>query len=318
MSFRILSIFGLLLAVSLVVFPQKPTETQQGYLIGPGDVVVGKVLGEPQFDFESTVDPDGRLSIPFVDQPVAAACKTELELKNDVGKLLGKYLKVPQLSVRVTQRNSRPPVSISGAVQTQQQVNLTRRAYLFELISLVGGPTEKASGTVQVFRTRPPVCGDAAAIAEWKAGAAEGMGVPSQVYSLSSLRQGRDESNPEIFAGDIVIVQKAAQVYMTGEVRTPGPIDIPEGGLPLTQAVAMSSGLTREAKFKSIKVYRRKQGSLNPDVLVANFEGIRKGTEKDLILQPFDIVEVGKAAKKFTDYLLDFVVGLPNRIPIAY
>jgi hypothetical protein len=53
-------------------------------------------------------------------------------------------------------------------------------------------------------------------------------------------------------------------------------------------------GLTREAKSKTIKIYRRKQGSTKPDVLVANFEGIRKGTEKDLILQPFDIVEVGK------------------------
>jgi len=318
MSFRIF--FGVILfaSVSFRMFAQKPPEPQQGYLIGPGDVIVGKVLGEAQFDFEATVDPDGRMSIPFVDQPVPAACKTELELKGDVTKLLARYLKVPQISIRVTQRNSRLPVSIYGAVQQQRQVDLTRRAHLLELISLVGGVTEKAGGMIQVFRTKPPVCADDKAIAEWRAGTTEGMGIPSQMYSLASLRQGRDEANPEIFAGDIIVVQKAAPVYVMGEVRQPGTWDIPEGGLPLTQAIAMSNGLTREAKSKTIKIYRRKQGSTNPDVLVANFEGIRKGTEKDLILQPFDIVEVGKSPKKFTDYLLDFVVGLPNRIPIAY
>ena len=138
------------------------------------------------------------------------------------------------------------------------------------------------------------------------------------MYSLSSLRMGLEEANPEIFPGDIIVVQKASPVYITGEVRKPGEFDIPEGGLALTQALAMASGMTREAKSKSVKVYRRKTGSPNPEVLIANFEGIRKGTEPDLILAPFDIVEVGKAPKKFTDYLIEFATGIPNRIPITY
>lgn len=301
-----------------IVFGQTAPEPQQPYLIGPGDVVIGKVLGESQFDFEGAVDPDGRLTIPFVDQPIIAACKTELQLRSDVTKLLGKYLKVPQVSVHVKERNSRPPVSLYGEVRQQQQVNLTRRAKLLELIALVGGVTERAGGMIQVFRTKPPICGSEEAIAEWKAAIPEGMGIPSQMYSLSSLRMGLEEANPEIFPGDIIVVQKAAPVYITGEVRKPGEFDIPEGGLALTQALAMASGMTREAKSKSVKVYRRKTGSPNPEVLVANFEAIRKGTEPDLILAPFDIVEVGKAPKKFTDYLIEFATGIPNRIPITY
>ena len=318
MSLRFLTISACLLLAVSSIFAQKPPEPQQSYLIGAGDVVVGKVLGEPQFDFESAVDPDGRLAIPFVDQPITAACKTELQLRSDVTKLLGKYLKIPQVSIHVKERNSRPPVSLYGEVRQQQQVNLSRRAKLLELIAFVGGVTERAGGMIQVFRTRPPICGSDAAIAEWKAGIPEGMGIPSQMYSLSSLRMGLEEANPEIFAGDIIVVQKAAPVYITGEVRKPGEFDIPEGGLALTQALAMASGMTREAKSKSVKVYRRKTGSPNPEVLIANFEGIRKGTEPDLILAPFDIVEVGKAPKKFTDYLIEFATGIPNRIPITY
>ena len=61
------------------------------------------------------------------------------------------------------------------------------------------------------------------------------------MFTLSALREGREDANPEIFAGDIIYLHKAAPVYVTGEVVKPGELNIPEGGLPLTQAIAMSS-----------------------------------------------------------------------------
>lgn len=284
-----------------------------GYMIGPGDEITGKILGEPQFDFVATVDEDGRIEVPFFEQPVQAKCKSERELRADVTKLLSKYLKNPQASIRVTQRNSRPPVSVYGEVRQQQQFTLTRRVYLLELISYAGGETEKSGGVIQVFRTRPPMCGEGDGTTNWVGG---GPDSPSRLFSLAGMRQGDEKANPEILPGDIIIVQKASPVYITGEVIRPGEISIPEGGLPLTQAVAMASGITREAKTKNIKVYRRKEGAGEPEVLIANFDRIKRGEEKDVMLQPFDIVEVDKAPKKFTDYLLEFATGLPNRVPI--
>ncbi|HMJ08699.1 MAG TPA: SLBB domain-containing protein [Pyrinomonadaceae bacterium] len=289
---------------------------QKGYLIGPGDEITGKVLGEPQFDFVATVDEDGKIEVPFFDKPILAKCRSEREMRSEISMLLSKYLRSPQASVRVTQRNSRPPVSIYGEVRQQQQVVLTRKAYLLELISFAGGVTEKSGGMIQVFRTRAPICAAPDAQNDWKAETSGGLDVPSRLYSLAALRQGHEAANPEIFAGDIIVVQKAAPVYVTGEVLRPGEMNIPEGGLPLTQAVAMASGITREAKTKNIKIYRRKIGSTEPQVLVANYDQIKKGEEKDIMLEPFDIVEVDKAAKKFTEYLLEFATGLPNRIPI--
>lgn len=310
----------MLLGLSQAIFAQAvppEADTQKGYLIGPGDEVTGKVLGETQFDFVSTVDEDGRIEVPFFDKPILAMCKTERELRVEVSKLLAKYLRGPQISVRVTQRNSRPPVSIYGEVYKQQQVNLTRKAHLLELISFAGGVTEKSGGMVQVFRTRPPLCGNGNVTSEWKPETDSVLDVPSRMYSLASLRQGREEANPEIVPGDIIIVQKAAPVYITGEIIRPGEMNIPEGGLPLTQAIAMASGITREAKTSNVKIYRRKAGSPQPEVIAVNYAMIKNGTEKDVMLEPFDIVEVGKASKKFTDYLLEFVVGVPGRIPIV-
>ncbi|MGI8812660.1 MAG: SLBB domain-containing protein [Pyrinomonadaceae bacterium] len=294
-----------------------PAEAQRGYMIGPGDEITGKILGEPQFDFVATVDEDGKIEVPFFDKPVMAKCRSERELRTDVTGLLARYLRSPQASIRVTKRNSRPPVSVYGEVRQQQQFNLERRSYLLELISAAGGVTEKSGGMVQVFRTRSPLCVAPNPQNDWKlADASNMLDVPSRLYSLASLRQGREESNPEIFPGDIIVVAKASPVYVTGEVLRPGEMNIPEGGLPLMQAVAMASGINRQAKTKNIKIYRRKPGSTDPEVIKVNYDDIKKGARKDVMLEPFDIVEVDKSPKKFTDYLIEFATGIPNRIPI--
>ena len=293
---------------------------QKGYLIGPGDEITTKILGEPQFDFVATVDEDGKIQVPFFDKPITATCRTEAELKSEVSKLVSKYLKAPQVSLRVTARNSRPQVSIYGEVREPRQINLSRRAYLLELISFVGGETEKSGGMIQVFRTRPPMCGEGAAADLWKVDASNGSGlaVPSRIFSLASLRQGSAENNPEIFPGDIIVLPKASPVFVLGEVRKPGEISMPEGGLELTSAIAMANGITREAKTKNIKVYRKQPGATTPDVIAINYDEIKKGIAKDIMLKPFDIVEVDKAPKSFTDYLIEIVTGIPNRIPITY
>lgn len=317
MSLRSISVFTIILCAAIgaagQAVPVNP-EIQRGYLLGPGDEITVKVLGEEQFNFVTTIDEDGRIQVPFFKDPIDAKCKTERDLRDDITNLLKIYLKNPQASVSVSKRNSRPPVSIYGEVRQQQQVDLTRRAYLLELISFAGGETEKAGGMVQVFRTRSPICTDPTAERNW---ATTGLDVPSRMYTLASLRQGREEANPEILPGDIIVVQKAAPVYVTGEVIKPGELNIPEGGLPLTQAIAMASGITREAKTKNVKIYRRKSGSPDPEVIAANYEQIKKGKQKDIMLFPFDIVEVDKAPKKFTDYLIEFATGIPGRIPIV-
>ncbi|HKP68850.1 MAG TPA: SLBB domain-containing protein [Pyrinomonadaceae bacterium] len=325
MQFRgLLIIFICLAAVSIGVSQTVPVEiatadaAQRGYVIGPGDEITGKVLGEPQFDFVATVDENGKIEIPFVDMSIDAKCLSERDLRVEVTKLLQKYLRNPQLSLRVTDRKSRPPVSLTGEVKQQQQITLVRRAHLLELISFAGGETERSGGVIQVYRTRPPICSGEAAIAQWKSEAGGALGVPSRTYSIANLKQGKEVANPEIFPGDVIVVLKAAPVYIVGEVVKPGEFGIPEEGLPLTQALAMASGITRTAKAKAIKIYRRKEGVSQPEVLTVDYNAIRKGELADPVLSPFDIVEVGKAPKKFTDYLIEFATGIPNRIPITY
>jgi len=317
-------IFILISLFSMIFYTQGQTNSSQAraYLIGPGDIIEGKVLGEGDYDFKVTVDDDGNIEIPFSDKPVQAMCKTERQLRAEITQLIARYVRDPQLSLRVAERRSRPPVTIYGEVRQQQQVILTRQTRLLEILSFAGGVTEKAGGIIQVFRPQPPLCADPKELEEWKAQANDEQGVPSRLYSLSSVKQGREESNPVIYPGDIIIVQKASPVYVIGEVMALREIPITENGLTLTEAIAQAGGFSREAKTKEIRIRRLKQNSKDREIIVVNYDEIRNGKQKDIALQPEDIVEVGRAKRGVGGTILDILTGsarsftqvLPQRV----
>ncbi|MBK7707856.1 MAG: SLBB domain-containing protein [Acidobacteria bacterium] len=295
-----------------LAFGQTPNATpNRGYLIGPGDRISVRTLGETEFSWEGWVDENGKFQVPGSNDGIMAKCLSEDELRNEVAKYVSKYLKNPQMSVFVSERKSRPPVTVYGEVRQPGPVQLTRRATLRELLAFAGGETKESSGMIQVTRTQPLLCSEESD-EDWKTLADRGVGFPSRLYSLSSLKN----INPEVFPGDIIDVQKASVVYVVGEVNKPGELYIPEGGLRLLQALAMASGTTRDAKRKELKVIRRKEGSAQPEVIAINYDTIKKGERDDVILQPFDIVEVGKAKESIGDIFLKTLTGLPGRIPL--
>lgn len=202
----------------------------------------------------------------------------------------------------------------------QQEVVLTRRTRLLEVLSFSGGVTEKAGGMIQVFRTQKQICSDGDDSDIRNTENTNGLDVPSRMYSLSSLRLGLDEANPVIYPGDIVVVQKASPVYIVGEVNSVGELPLSEGGLPLTEAIAKVGGVRREAKTKDIKIYRLKANSKDREIISANYNLIKKGEQKDIMLEPYDIVEVDKAKKSIAQIFLEVATGglknAANSLPI--
>src|SRR3712207_6104661 len=124
--------------------PPPPTVVQSGssqvsmdamgvrkYLLGPGDTLDVRVFGQPEMNWVGEVDSDGNLSsLPFVDKPIPARCRTDKEVEKDIRAAYSKILRQPDVSVRITGRNSRPPVYVFGAFQLPQQVQLLRRVRL--------------------------------------------------------------------------------------------------------------------------------------------------------------------------------------------
>lgn len=287
-------------------------EPSKGYLIGPGDEIVVKVLGEDQFNFTATVNEDGKIVVPFFENPIVAKCKTENELRIDLTKLLSEYLKTPQLSFQTTKK-SRSKATIFGEVNLPQPIEIERRFTLVEAIAVAGGLREEAGGMIEVFRTQRPLCSSEDDENYWKPESGDPTEIPSRVYSLANIRMGKEDSNPVILPGDVIQVQKAYPAYITGEVIAPQGILLKEGGTSLSEALAKISGTKGSAKTKEIKIYRLKPGfslaSKERDVLTANLELIKTGQEKDIMLQPYDIIEVDKTKKSMAMTILEFAVG---------
>ncbi len=334
MKMKVLMFAALTLSLLQIAFGQvavaKPTKAstdtppeiqRSGYLVGPGDVITGKVLGEDQFNFMATIDEDGKFQVPFFDKSVMAKCRTEKELRSDVTQLLSKYLKSPLVSVSVIERKSRPPAIIYGEVRSPQQVIMTRKVRLLDILASAGGVnSEKAGGSIQIFHTQPPMCEETYEDGTGNLGIENDSGFPLRVYSLNTVQQGGNAANPVIYPGDIIVVKEALPVFIVGEVGATGKLLMPEGGLPLTQALATVGGVRTGAKTKDIKIYRLKANSKDREVISANYDLIRKGEQKDIMLSPYDIIEVGKAKKGIAQTLLDIAIGAgktaANSLPV--
>src|ERR1044071_1373019 len=73
----------------------------RNYLLGPGDVVDVRVFGQPELSGPAQVDGDGNLSsLPFLDTPIKAKCRTDKDVQNDIAAAYAKLIKHPQVSVR--------------------------------------------------------------------------------------------------------------------------------------------------------------------------------------------------------------------------
>ena len=301
------------LCFAAVVFAQEPGQTtsapvaatsssspsvdNQGvknYLLGPGDVIDVRVFGQPDLNAIAEVDSDGNISsLPFLETPILAKCRTEKEIQKDIAAAYAKYIKGPQVSVRITERKSRQPATVFGAVHAPTRLVMVRKVRLNEVMAASGGFTERASGTIQILHTEPIMCpepGD-----EIGAAPIDGTKVPLDIVKIQDLKAGKIEANPYIRPGDYVIVTEAEPVYITGSVLSPQGVYMRDQ-LTLSLAIAMVGGIRKEAKSNDVRIYRQKPGSKEQETIHVDLNAIKKNQKPDVLLQAYDVVEVGEAS----------------------
>jgi protein involved in polysaccharide export with SLBB domain len=266
------------------------------YVLGPGDTLDVRVFGQPDLNWVGEVDPDGKInSLPFIEAPITAMCRTEKEVQKDIIAAYSRFLKSPQISVRVTGRNSRPPATVLGAVLAPTRAQMQRRVRLNELIAASGGLTERANGDIQVLHTEPVMCPEPGEVVE-PLSTSDGLN-PSvlKIYKFSDLLAGKVEANPIIRPGDIINVMDAKPVYITGFVGSPQAVLLREG-LTLSLAVAMVGGPRPEAKTSDVRIIRKRPGAAEPEILRVDLGAIKKKKQPDVALLPYDVIEVPKSS----------------------
>ena len=271
--------------------PQANQNSDERYRIGPGDVLEIRVFNRPQLSLDAVrVDARGMIRMPLIETDLQAVCRTEAELAREIAERYRKYQRNPQVFVFIKEYNSQP-VAVIGAVEKPGRFQLQRQARLLELISSVGGPTDKAGTRIQVAHMGSGLtCNQSGQLVTSE----EGLG-DFEVYGLAETLQGDYKSNPYVQPGDVITVPEADQVFVVGNVYKPSPIFL-KTQVTVSQAIASAGGALPDSNLNRIRIIRQDPNKRNKTELFVSLTAISRQQAEDPLLQPGDIVEVGTLA----------------------
>lgn len=123
--------------------PQAMSQAGPEYRLGPEDQIRVSVWENAQLTLDLIVRPDGKISMPLI-QDVVAEGQTAAELANTIHQKLLTFIKEPQVSVIVLQVNA-PKYFIIGNVTRPGTYPLRSETSILQALSLAGGFTQFAS-----------------------------------------------------------------------------------------------------------------------------------------------------------------------------
>lgn len=122
------------------------------YRIGPEDVLAIAVWNNEAMSRVVPVRPDGKISLPLLDD-VQAAGLTPMQLRDAIAKRLSEYVPSPSVSVIVNDVRSFK-VSVIGEVARPARYELKSRASVLDVLALAGGFNQFANrARLVVLRT---------------------------------------------------------------------------------------------------------------------------------------------------------------------
>jgi polysaccharide export outer membrane protein len=122
------------------------------YRLGPGDVIEVFVWKEVDLTTTAVVRPDGKISLPLLNE-FEAQNRTVAELQKEVTANLRKYLSEPVVTVILKEVNA-PRISVLGNVRKPDVYKIRNKVSVLDAIALAGGFNEYANrNKVIVIRT---------------------------------------------------------------------------------------------------------------------------------------------------------------------
>lgn len=118
------------------------TASTAEYTIGPEDVLDISVWRNPELSRKVPVRPDGKVSLPLIND-IQAAGLTPSALREELAKRLAEYVPSAEVAVIVSEVQSLK-VAVVGAVKTPGRFILKSPATVLECIALAQGLTEFA------------------------------------------------------------------------------------------------------------------------------------------------------------------------------
>jgi len=264
----------LILLGSIVLFSQERYASE--YKIGPKDLLEISVFGLDELNKTVRVSEYGKISLPLLGEvDVDGLTKTELERK--LSRLLEeKYLQNPQVTIFIREFQSKR-VSVLGAVENPGSYELLGRQTLLQVISRAGGLSQEAGDDIIVIR-------------EHQDGTSNSLKISIDDLFL----KGDARFNIPLEPNDIINipVDKTVVVYVFGQVRNPGALQVKQSNIPtLLQAIAHAGGFSERASKGSVLIRRIDEEGKEHKIIV-NVKDVIKGKKRDIQLKENDVVFV--------------------------
>jgi protein involved in polysaccharide export with SLBB domain len=280
--------------------PKQRGEWQQRLTLGPGDVLNINLFGQAteasraatgQAGTEVAVGPDGKVSfMQAVDVPAAGLTIDELRGKLD-GEL-GKYYRAPRTIINPVAFRSKKYFMLGKVINRGVYV-LDQPITLLEAVARAKG---LETGLVDLQNTVDLADLQKSFLMR------QGKRVPVDFQKL--FQEGDLSQNVAIEPGDYIYIAPAnlQEVYVLGEVKTPGPV-LRTASTTVAGAISARGGFTDKAFKGKVLVIR---GSLSkPETFVINVWGNLEGSQVGFKLQNKDIIYVAHRTFVRVEELLD-------------
>ena len=255
--------------------------------IGNNDLLGITVYDGPPLSGPVRVSPQGNIRLPMVEQPIHAAGLNPYQLEQVIAADLIKdhlFLK-PIVTVTITEYESRP-ITVVGAVGSPITFQAMGPVTLLDAISRAGGITKNAGSEILISSQAPGTNGKEASLTQR---------VPVQ----GLLDSANPALNIELHGGDVVRVPEAGQLFIVGDVKSPGSYSITNGShSSILKALALSGGLGRRPGHVAY-IYRREGGAKGRNEIPVQLKKIMNRKSPDVALNANDILYIPGAKGPF-------------------
>jgi polysaccharide export outer membrane protein len=244
-------------------------DTVPSNVISDGDMLEIAVFESPDLSTKVRVGEDGDVLLPLAGRlHVQGLSVADASAVIRSRLIVQRFVKDPTVTVSITEYATRG-VSVLGEVKKPGIYTEMGSHRLNDYISLAEGLTPQAGTRVSITHRAAP---DQTAIVR-----------------ISSAGKPTPGSNPLIESGDTIIVPKAGQVYVVGDVVRPGGylMDHDEQ-LTIVQALALAQGANRTALLKHSMIIRKTDAGRTE--IPVNVEKVLTMKSKDLTLADDDIL----------------------------
>lgn len=259
--------------------------TASDYVIGEEDILQVIVWKNPELSTDVVVRPDGKISLPLLDD-IQAKGLTPLQLRDVITEKLKDFIEVPDVTVIVKGINSFKIYILVNGVSSQSGVityaggpqsgaiTLRRETNLLQFLAQIGGVNNIDLEKSYILRDNKRVD-----------------------LNLVDLIDNNDLSkNINLLPNDTLFINDNYdnRITVVGQVRGPRTINFSKG-MRVLDVILAAGGFTECASQNSTKIIRKK-GDKNEEIRIKMKDVIEDGEVKEnIMINPGDIVIAPKS-----------------------